>query len=348
MSTGLSAVDLFCGLGGLSHGLFQEGITINAGIDLDPACRFPFTFNNMGKFIESDISNISSTQISSLYPKNDIKILAGCAPCQPFSTYKQRKGGLKDKRWDLLYHFAALIERCLPEIVTMENVPRVVKHDVFRDFLHCLHNCKYHITYDIVESCKYSVPQSRKRVVLLASRLGPIDLVPGIEKPALWPTVRSTISCLPQLENGRCDAEDRLHTAQRLTEINLRRIRASEPGGTWRDWPSELRSPCHQRATGNNYVSVYGRMEWDKPAPTITTQFNNYGSGRFGHPAQDRAISLREAAMLQSFPREYQFVHEDDPVSIKTLARLIGNAVPVKLGSAIARSIKNHVNAISV
>lgn len=348
MSNGLSAVDLFCGVGGLSHGLFHEGITINAGIDLDSTCRFPFTYNNLGEFIESDISDISSAQISSLYPKGDIKILAGCAPCQPFSTYKQRKGGLKDKRWDLLYRFAKLIEDCLPEIVTMENVPRVVKHGVFLDFLRCLYNCKYHVTYDILESCKYGVPQSRNRVVLLASRLGPIDFVSGIEEPTLWPTVRSTIGCLPQLDSGRCDPQDRLHTAQRLTEINLRRIRASKPGGTWRDWPLELRSPCHQKATGNNYVSVYGRMEWDKPAPTITTQSNNYGSGRFGHPEQDRAITLREAAMLQSFPREYQFVHEDDPVSIKTLAKLIGNAVPVKLGSAIARSIKSHLSAISV
>ncbi|MEZ4863837.1 MAG: DNA cytosine methyltransferase [Caldilineaceae bacterium] len=346
MSSGLSAVDLFCGAGGLSHGFLHEGITINAGIDLDPTCRFPFTLNNLSEFIESDISDISSAQISSLYPKGDIKILAGCAPCQPFSTYKQRKGGPQDKRWDLLYRFAELIEGCLPEIVTMENVPRVVKHGVFLDFLRCLHTCKYHVTYDIVESCKYGVPQSRNRVVLLASRMGPIDLGSGIEDSSLWPTVRSTIGCLPMLNGGTCDPDDRLHTAQRLTEINLRRIRASKPGGTWRDWPSELRSPCHQKATGNNYVSVYGRMEWDKPAPTITTQFNNYGSGRFGHPEQDRAISLREAAMLQSFPREYQFVQEDDPVSIRTLAKLIGNAVPVTLGSAIAKSIKNHVSAI--
>ena len=348
MSSGLSAVDLFCGVGGLSHGLACEGINIQAGIDLDPACRFPFEQNNRSEFINTDIADLTPAQIAQLFPIGDIKILAGCAPCQPFSTYKQRNGGLKDKRWGLLYRFAKLIQECHPEIVTMENVPQLSKHEVFRDFVGCLEKCGYHVKFRVVNCCVYGVPQSRSRLVLLASLLGPIELISGSYDSATWATVRDTIADLSPIQGGECDPVDWLHTTQRLTEINLCRIRASRPGGTWRDWPLELRSPCHQRTTGKTYVSVYGRMEWDKPAPTITTQSHNYGSGRFGHPEQDRAISLREAAMLQSFPREYQFVHEDDPVSIKTLAKLIGNAVPVKLGSAIARSIKNHVSAISV
>jgi len=117
------------------------------------------------------------------------------------------------------------------------------------------------------------------------------------------------------------------------------------PGGTWRDWPKHLVAECHRECSGQTYPSVYGRMEWDKPAPTMTTQCFGFGNGRFGHPEQDRAISLREAAILQSFPRKYKFVADGGEVQMKVLGRLIGNAVPVELGRAIARSIKSHLSS---
>lgn len=341
--TRLSAVDLFCGVGGLSYGLARHGINVTAGVDVDPACRFPFEHNVGGEFIESDVSNLTPDGVSQLYPSGDIKILAGCAPCQPFSTYKQRNGGPKDERWGLLYRFAELVEGFRPEIVTIENVPRLTKHRVFRDFLRCLYSCGYRVTYQVVNCGAYGVPQSRNRLVLLASLLGPICLMPGPHDPTSWVTVRKAIGELPKINGGEEDPSDRLHTSQRLTDINLRRIRASKPGGSWRDWPPELRLPCHQKSTGNTYVSVYGRMEWDSLAPTITTQCYNYGSGRFGHPEQDRAISIREAAILQSFPKTYGFIADDKPVNFRTLSTLIGNAVPVELGAAIAVSIKNHL-----
>lgn len=138
-----------------------------------------------------------------------------------------------------------------------------------------------------------------------------------------------------------------MHVTSTLSNTNLKRIKASTPGGTWRDWPKHLVAECHKAASGRTYPGVYGRMEWDKPAPTMTTQCYGFGNGRFGHPEQDRAISLREAAILQSFPRSYAFVPSDGDVNFKVLGRLIGNAVPVDLGRAIARSITQHLASVS-
>ena len=157
-------------------------------------------------------------------------------------------------------------------------------------------------------------------------------------------TVRDAIGELPAISAGMSHPDDRLHMAASLSEKNMDRIKFSKPGGTWRDWPKELISGCHAKKSGSTFPSVYGRMEWDKPSPTITTQCFGYGNGRFGHPEQDRAISLREAAMLQSFPREYKFVAEGEQVTFSTLGRLIGNAVPVSLGEFIGDVFVNHLS----
>jgi DNA (cytosine-5)-methyltransferase 1 len=161
-------------------------------------------------------------------------------------------------------------------------------------------------------------------------------------------TVRRTIGRLPRLSAGQADERDPLHVACRLSELNLLRIKASKPGGTWRDWKPSLRAACHRRQTGDTYPSVYGRMEWDEPAPTITTQCFGYGNGRLGHPQQHRAITLREAAMLQTFPRKYDFVPKGQRVRFSQLGRLIGNAVPVRLGEIIAESFTHHASALVV
>jgi DNA (cytosine-5)-methyltransferase 1 len=182
-------------------------------------------------------------------------------------------------------------------------------------------------------------------MVLLASLHGEIKMIePTYEMPK---TVRQAIGRLCPLRAGEVAPEDKLHVTPKLSEKNLQRIKFSKPGGTWRDWPYELVADCHRVKSGRTYSSVYGRMEWDKPAPTMTTQCYGFGNGRFGHPEQDRAISLREAAILQSFPRDYVFVPEQGEVSFKVLGRLIGNAVPVDLGRAIARSIKTHIASMT-
>jgi DNA (cytosine-5)-methyltransferase 1 len=181
-------------------------------------------------------------------------------------------------------------------------------------------------------------------MVLLASRHGEITMIkPTLKKPK---TVRQAIGRLRSLRAGEAAPRDKLHVSSTLSEKNLKRIRASRPGGTWRDWPEHLIADCHRAESGRTYSGVYGRMEWDKPAPTMTTQCYGFGNGRFGHPEQDRAITLREAAIIQSFPRDYVFIPDGCEVSFKVLGRLIGNAVPVDLGRAIARSIISHLTAI--
>lgn len=335
-----TAIDLFCGAGGLTHGFVTEGLSVVAGIDLDPACRFPYEENNSAKFLQKDIKKVTAKELKELYGNADVKILAGCAPCQPFSTYTQRYSR-DGKKWGLLYEFSRLIRSVKPDIVTMENVSTVSKHQVFYDFVAMLENLDYAVWYQVVDSSQYGVPQTRRRMVLLASKFGKLELIkPTHTKPK---TVRQAIGRLKPLEAGEVAAKDKLHTAATLSKKNLKRIKASKPGGTWRDWPETLIADCHRAESGKTYPGVYGRMEWSSPAPTMTTQCFGFGNGRFGHPEQDRAISLREAAILQSFPRNYKFLKRGEDVTFKTLGRLIGNAVPVELGRAIAISIKHHI-----
>ena len=183
----------------------------------------------------------------------------------------------------------------------------------------------------------YGIPQHRRRLVLFASKYGQIKLEAKTHTPEKYTTVREAIYGFEELKAGQTSKTDPLHKASSLSELNLRRIRASVPGGTWRDWPDELVAECHRKKSGDGYASVYGRMAWDEPSPTITTQCYGFGSGRFGHPEQDRAISLRETALLQTFPKDYKFVPPETPHHIRAIGKFIGNAVPVELARVIAR-----------
>ena len=184
------------------------------------------------------------------------------------------------------------------------------------------------------------MPQKRRRLVLLASKLGEIKLIPP-SKNQICRTVETAIKDLPKLKNGQQDKTDPLHRCAKLTDLNLKRIKQSIPGGTWQDWGSIL-PECYKKSTGKSYSAVYGRMKWDNPSPTMTTQFYIYGTGRFGHPEQNRALSLREGALLQTFPKDYKFI-ENEEYSLKVIGRHIGNAVPVDLGKIIGDSILNHI-----
>lgn len=340
-TSGIQAVDLFCGVGGLTHGLLQGGVRVVAGVDLDGACRFPYEANNSAIFIEQDVKELSGISVRKLFKGKGLKLLAGCAPCQPFSTYSRggRKGAVNED-WELVASFGRLIREVQPDLVTMENVPQVEQHPVFKEFLKDLDG--YHVSWSVVECSSIGVPQTRKRLVLFASKFGPDGLFIS-DSNYRRVTVRDVISHLPRVAAGESDTKDPLHVASRLSDLNLKRIRASRPGGTWRDWRPALRAACHKKATGDTYPSVYGRMEWDQPGPTMTTQCFGYGNGRFGHPEQDRAITLREAAMLQTFPANYRFLEKGQRASFNLLGRLIGNAVPVRLGEVIAETLKNHV-----
>ncbi|WP_426345155.1 DNA cytosine methyltransferase [Alcaligenes sp. HNGD-HTN06] len=336
----VACVDLFCGAGGLTHGLQQKGIQVKAGVDVDDACRFAYEANNNGAiFLNRDVESLTAEELASYLDQEDYSLLAGCAPCQPFSTYAKGKDTTQDAKWKLLRSFGNLVRRVQPDLVTMENVPQLPKHAIFDEFLQAFDG--YHTWFEVVECKDYGVPQRRRRLVFLASKLGPISLIPPTHENHI--SVADTIGDLPKIQAGETSKSDPLHAAAGLTEINLKRIRQSKPGGSWEDWEEPLVAQCHRRDSGKSFRSVYGRMRWEDPAPTMTTMCYGFGNGRFGHPAQDRAISLREAALLQTFPKTYQFMPKNESANFSVIGRLIGNAVPVRLGEVIAISIANHL-----
>jgi len=342
----ISAVDLFCGAGGLTYGLTQAGINVEAGIDIDEQAGHAFRRNNPGaEFICRDVASEGYQSVDKLFRPGKIRLLAGCAPCQPFSKLTYKSG--RHESWNLLDSFGYLVEHILPELVTMENVPELKDRgrEVFQRFLSTLHRCNYDFDWRPVRCQEYGIPQSRTRLVLLASRLGSISIPEGkYREPSQWKTVREAIGDLLPLAAGEVDYDDPLHAASLLSPTNLRRIRATPTnGGTWKDWPEDLVLACHRRRSGSTYGSIYGRMWWDKPAPTMTTLCNGLGNGRFGHPEQDRAITLREAALFQSFPREYEFWPTNQKLNRRAAGRMIGNAVPPMLAKALGEALIKHV-----
>ena len=338
-----SVVDLFSGAGGLSYGFREEGFTVAAGIDADEACRYAYETNVHAPFLRKDVVSLNGGDLRDLFIDRRYRVLVGCAPCQPFSAYNRNND---DPNWKLLGDFARLIVESEPDVISMENVPKLLEFrdgEVFGNFETTLRDAGYRIVFDVLHGPDYGLAQTRSRLVLLASRLGDITL-PRPTHSGRHRSVEMEIGDLRPLRAGECDPRDRLHRTSRLSKTNLERIRASKPGGTWRDWPKNLVADCHREDSGRGYSSVYGRMAADRPAPTITTQFYGFGNGRFGHPWQDRALSLREGAMLQGFPENYAFVAEEREISFKQVGRMIGNAVPVPLARAIARSVREHLS----
>lgn len=364
-------IDLFCGVGGLTYGFRHHGgFEVVAGVDADASCQHAYEHNNPGaEFLLRDVSNAGlGEELNRIFGDANIRVLIGCAPCQTFSTYSQpaqkqasdRAQTIQeatteepseavanepaDPRWTLLTRFGELACETRPHIISMENVPKLRNHPVFLEFVKTLEKLGMNVWSSVVRCSEFGVPQKRRRLVLLASRLGPInELLPP--HPRTTVTVRDRIGNMNPLAAGAVDPEDRYHRASALSEINMRRIIASRPGGTWRDWDEQLRANCHRGESGQTFASVYGRMSYDAIGPTITTQFNGFGNGRFGHPEQNRAISLREGALLQTFPPDYEFVPPDTDINFTVVARHIGNAVPVSLAEAIASHIHAHILA---
>ena len=345
--TEIDVVDLFCGIGGLSYGMKFKGFKIKGGFDLDKTCRFAYEYNNEAPFFFRDIKEVSKKEILPLYEARAVKVLAGCAPCQPFSSYAFKNKAKDANKYDLLYEFGRLVSEVMPDIITMENVPAIKAFklkDVLGDFVELLKSLKYHVSVNIVYCPQYGIPQKRKRLVLLASKFGEINLIPPIIIDSKdYKTVRPTIAELPPIVAGGMSLHDPLHRASSLSPLNLRRIQATKEGGSWKEWPDDLKLQCHINETGRSFGSVYGRMKWDEPSPTMTTQCTGYGNGRFGHPEQDRAISAREAALLQTFPMSYRFFEDEQQVSLVKASRYIGNAVPPVLGEIVAQSILKHL-----
>ncbi len=336
----MKAVDFFCGVGGLTRGLLDAGIDVVAGFDIDKQCEASYEHNNPGaRFKGIDIRDVDLVALKSHAGIRKFKnvLFAGCAPCQPFS--QQRKAGTGQHDSTLLSEFGRLIEAALPGMVLIENVPgmaRVKGYSAFRRFLRMLEANGYGIAYDVLDAKYFGVPQNRRRLVLIASK-GTKSTLPSLTHGKLkrsLKTVRDAISHFPKIDAGESHPYIPNHVAASITELNLKRLRHTpHNGGDRRSWPKHLRLDCH---TGNyeGHTDVYGRMFWDNPAPALTGRCNSISNGRYGHPEQDRAISLREAAAIQSFPDGYEFFGSN-----KRIALQIGNAVPVALAERLGKHI---------
>ncbi|WP_083911649.1 DNA cytosine methyltransferase [Nocardia takedensis] len=326
----------FSGCGGTSQGFTEAGMRITGGIDFDHDSAETFRANfPRAHFIEDDIRSIPVDRIRAIMPSGPT-LFAGCAPCQPFSR-QNKSANEDDPRRNLLYEFTRFVAELTPEFVVVENVPGLQnpkKSGPLDDFLAALKGAGYQSEVSVLRALEYGVPQERKRLVVVASRVGmpalpePTHVVNGV--PAR--TVRQTIYDLPRIGDGEVHPEDPDHAAMRLSEINKMRIRATPEGGGRRHWKDELILPCHARHGG--HTDTYGRMWWDRPASGLTTRCISYSNGRFGHPEQHRAISVREAACLQTFPAAFRFSG-----TMTSKARQVGNAVPPLLARRVGQAL---------
>jgi DNA (cytosine-5)-methyltransferase 1 len=326
----IQAIDFFCGAGGLTKGLLDAGVDVRLGIDFDEKAEKTYTNNNGVPFLGKDLRELTFQDLEPYIKKFSSPLLfAGCAPCQPFSQINRTQGDRKNE--DLLLRFGEFIEHFKPEFVISENVPQLTKkRDVFDKFIKLLEKNGYAYDYGFIDAKDVGVPQMRKRLVLIASIVSEIKIP---TTPKTLRTVKDAIAHFPKLSQGEESQGYNHHSARSLSELNLIRIQHTPPnGGDSRSWPDKLKLPCHKKVKG--FTDVYGRMFWDKPAPTLTTKCNSYSNGRFGHPEQDRAITLREAAALQSFPDDYIFYGNQGLV-----AKHIGNAVPPLLGKFLGEYI---------
>ncbi|GJL34685.1 cytosine-specific methyltransferase [Enterobacter hormaechei] len=346
MGNKLIVIDFFCGCGGASEGLRQAGFDVELGIDIDPQASETYKANFPdAAFISDDIRNVTVEKVANsiAFKSADGLLLSACAPCQPFSQQNKYKND-NDERISLLDETHRFVSTLLPEYIMLENVPGIQKIDgskesPFTRFISLLDSLNYKYVYFVANAEKYGVPQRRKRFVLLASLLGSISIpeqTHDIENSPIK-TVRDFIGGYSKIEAGEVDKNDELHRAAELTELNLKRIKNTPEGGDRRNWPFELINECHKEYTG--HTDTYGRMSWDKPAPTLTTKCNSYSNGRFGHPdiTQHRAISIREASRLQTFPTDYIFKG-----TFNAMAKQIGNAVPCELARQFGLHFIKH------
>jgi DNA (cytosine-5)-methyltransferase 1 len=345
----LRALDFFCGAGGMSYGLRQAGVDVVAGMDIDYTCEPTYTHaaNEIGaQFIRADIDVMSPSEIESLGIERgcDSLVFVGCSPCQYWSKINTSKTkAAKSKH--LLERFGLFVEHFLPGYVVVENVPGLLtkrNEAVLSAFLGTLRRLGYVHDAGVVDLKSYGVPQKRRRYILIATRLSESITLPGPSADVTRMRVRDFIgpwNGFPEVADGHRDDSDFMHVVSSLSPKNRLRIRKTPAdGGDRLGWSKDedLQIEAY-RHRDDCFRDVYGRMAWDQPAPTITTRFNNLSNGRFGHPEEHRAISLREGATLQTFPKTFVFKG-----SIPSIARQIGNAVPPELGRRIGRYLINH------
>jgi DNA (cytosine-5)-methyltransferase 1 len=339
----LQAIDFFCSAGGVTCGFKQAGINVLGGIDIDPVCELTYKKNNHSEYLCADVSNLEKKAIAKKFKikKNqDNLIFVGCSPCQYYSNIKTDKT-LSQKTRLLLEDFQEFVDYYRPGYVFIENVPglNTKQESPLGRFKTFLSANNYVFDDGIINSKYFGVPQNRRRYALIATRIKKEIHLPKESRTSIR-SVRQAIGNLtkyPPIEAGTKDNTNFIHTSANLSDINKRRLLSvPKDGGSRTAWTDDMQLACYKHHDG--HTDVYGRMSWNKPSPTITTRFCSLSNGRYGHPEQLRAISLREGATLQSFPEDYIFYSQ----SQAAIAKMIGNAVPPLLAKAIGEVITNN------
>jgi DNA (cytosine-5)-methyltransferase 1 len=338
-----SAIDLFSGCGGLTLGLEQAGFEVVGAVEIDAVAAETYRLNHPRvTLLETDIRNVNIAKLRSELGlhRGELDLLAGCPPCQGFSTLRTKNGAQRnrDPRNGLIKEMLRFIAEFEPKAIMMENVPRLREHSSFATFCRKLRLAGYQITYDVKDAAKYGVPQRRRRLILLGGRDN--TAIPLAKEKQRRRTVRSTIGALPLPGRGE-DAVHNLPEKRRSQRVQMLIRDIPKDGGSRGDLPLSRQLPCHIKTDG--FSDVYGRMAWDDVSPTITTGCFNPSKGRFLHPEQDRAITMREAAMLQSFPLSYRFPSARGKQAI---ALLIGNALPPEFIRRHALQIRKALRAM--
>lgn len=343
----LKAIDFFCSGGGMSYGMQEAGVKILAGIDIDKNCKDTYEANiKDAQFIYADVFELKETELEeklSLKRDDDNLILIGCSPCQFWSIINTDKKK-SEKSKNLLTEFSRFVKYFMPGYIVVENVPGVLRRKEESGlslFIKWLKDTGYKVHFEIHNVVDFGVPQNRKRFTLIANRVTDTEIIPNKHDGQVR-VVKDAIGVqngFPQIEAGHKDDTAFLHTVPSLSEINKERLKKVEKdGGNRLGFANDpkLQLKCFI-GKNDSFKDTFGRLWWDKPSPTITTKFFSISNGRFTHPVEDRALSLREGATLQSFPKEYKF----KGTSVAGIARMIGNAVPPKYAEAIGQAIIN-------
>jgi DNA (cytosine-5)-methyltransferase 1 len=344
------AIDLFCGAGGMSLGLEQAGFLVVCAADAWPVAVNTYHRNFAHKVICTDLARCTGSELKRLagIPDLPVDLVVGGPPCQGFSI--QRIGPDADKRNNLVFEFARLVTEIAPTFFMMENVPGLLGKRgryVLNTFIQEIDFAGYEVQSHVVNAADYGVPQIRRRVIVFGwqrTKGRPVLLPTATHSSKTYRTVWESIGDLSApTKLGHKPVADQLHRASRLSELNQRRLKHIPPGGGMQDLPVELRVNCHKSGAetiGHRYV--YGRLAPDKPASTITAGFDSFTRGRFAHPREDRNITLREGARLQTFPDSFQFLGNQEEIAAQ-----IGNAVPPKLAEVLAQAILSSINPSS-
>lgn len=343
-----TAIEIFSGGGGLAVGLREAGFNTVAAVEVEPHAAATFKANHPTvQVFRQDVRTVTGAMLAPV-TGGKVDALAACPPCQGFSslTSKWRK---EDERNTLVSEVGRLADELRPKAIMMENVPGLAQKGkpLFDALLEQLEALGYETNWSVLRVADYGVPQCRRRLVMLAG-LGftipmpePTHSSTGDDGKPKWRTVRDAISGMDEpvtfpeaMERGGAQAFD-WHVVRQLSPANIERLKRSRPGGNWEDFPEDLRVPCH-RDGYKGFSNVYGRMVWDEPSVTITAGCTTLSKGRFGHPEKDRTISLREAALLQTFPPDYRF----ETPHFERACEIVGNALPCVFAEAVARQVR--------